>query len=369
MASLNFHITKNDKETKARAGFIETAHGVIETPVFMPVGTRGVVKTLTPQHLLDIGAQIILGNAFHLMLRPGIEVIQKAGGLHRFMQWPRPILTDSGGYQIFSLSKLSKITDAGVYFKSPIDGSRHFFGPIESMEAQKCLGADIVMTLDHCPPFPCEDQLLEKALQRNLEWAKICRDYKLNTHQNLFCIIHGGMNSQLRCWSAKTLVDGNFDGYAIGGFFAGGLFKKMSRIVEEVIPILPEDKPRYLMGIGTPRDIIKAVMQGVDMFDCVLPTRNARHGTAFTWSGKVEVKAGRYAQDFSALDPNLDCYTSLFSRAYIRHLLNVHEVTGLTLVTLQNLAFYLDFMRQLRQAIQQDTLKQFYQRICEIYPS
>ena len=367
--ALKFTLLKEDRNTKARLGTIETEHGVIETPIFMPVGTRGAVKTVTNQHLLEIGAQIILGNTYHLMLRPGTEIMQKAGGLHRFMNWPRPILTDSGGFQVFSLSGLNKITDEGVHFQSHIDGSRHFLGPVESMEIQKAIGADIVMAFDQCSPYPSDKLAIEAAMRRTLSWGKVCRDYALKPHQSLFGITQGGMDPELRKASTKDLVGLDFDGYAIGGLSVGEPAHMMYEMIDASEPLLPRHKPRYLMGVGTPRNLIEAVMRGVDMFDCVLPTRNARNGTAFTWGGKISIKAGRYADDFSPLDPELDCYTSQFSRAYIRHLLNVDEITGLTLVTLQSLAFYLDFMRKLRQAIRDEALEEFYQKVCEIYPT
>lgn len=366
--SFRFNLKKKDAATKARLGVIETAHGTVETPVFMPVGTRGTVKTVTHQQLLDIDAQIILGNTYHLMLRPGMSIIEKAGGLHRFINWHRPILTDSGGYQVFSLSGLNKITEDGVFFQSHIDGSKHFLGPYESMQIQKTLGSDIVMAFDECSPYPCSYEMAVKAMERTHRWEKICRDYELQSHQNLFGIVQGSTYADLRKISAETLSQLPFEGFAIGGLSVGEPSEIMNAMIEATEPHLPENKPRYLMGVGTPRNIVEAVMRGIDMFDCVMPTRNARNGTAFTWSGKIQIKAGRYADDFTPLDPALDCYTSQFSKAYIRHLINVDEITGLTLVTLQNLAFYLDFMRCLRQAIQQDTLMDFYRKICTIYP-
>ena len=367
MPSLKFHLEKTDTHTKARVGRLETAHGIIETPVFMPVGTRGVVKTLLNHQLCDIGAQIILGNTYHLMLRPGMEIMGKAGGLHKFMNWSLPILTDSGGFQVFSLSSLNKITEDGVFFQSHIDGSKHFLGPDQSMRIQETLGSDIVMAFDECAPFPCTRENIEGALFRTQRWAERCRNYPLQPHQNLFGIVQGGMHADLRQASAEGLVKLDFEGYAIGGLSVGEPAAIMNEIIDATVPFMPKDKPRYLMGVGTPRNIIEAVMRGIDMFDCVMPTRNARNGTAFTWQGKIPVKAGRFAQDFSPLDPEVDCYTSQFSRAYIRHLLNVDEITGLTLVSLHNLAFYLDFMRKLRQAIQQDTLNDLYQKICAVY--
>lgn len=366
--SLKFTVLKNDTSSKARCGRIETTRGIIETPIFMPVGTRGAVKTLTHQQLLDINTQIILGNTYHLMLRPGMEIIEKAGGLHSFINWHKPILTDSGGFQVFSLSELNKITDEGVHFQSHIDGSKHFLGPNESMKIQKTLGSDIVMAFDECTAYPCERQNVEMALERTHRWASICRSYPLGSSQSLFGIVQGGVHADLRKQSAEALAAMEFDGYAIGGLSVGEPADEMNAMIEVVEPHLPQHKPRYLMGVGTPRNIVEAVMRGVDMFDCVMPTRNARNGTAFTWSGKIPIKAGRYADDFTPLDDQIDCYASQFSKAYIRHLINVDEITGLTLVSLQNLAFYLDFMSQLRQAIQNNSLTDFYQKVCAVYP-
>lgn len=368
MATLKFNIHKTDSQSKARLGTLETSHGIIETPIFMPVGTRASVKTLTNQQLLDINTQIILGNTYHLMLRPGTDILQKAGGLHAFMNWQRPILTDSGGFQVFSLAGLNKITDNGVHFQSHIDGSKHFLGPDESMHIQKTFGSDIVMAFDECVPYPCERKTAEAALERTRQWAIRCRNYDLQPHQNLFGIIQGGVHADLRQQSAKDLTAINFEGYAIGGLSVGEPAAMMYDVIDQTVPFMPLEKPRYLMGVGTPRNIIESVMRGIDMFDCVMPTRNARNGSAFTWAGKVQIKAARYSEDFTPLDPETSSYTSQFSKAYIRHLLNVEEITGLTLVTLQNLAFYMDFMRRLREAIKHDTLADFYQKICAIYP-
>jgi queuine tRNA-ribosyltransferase len=367
--SLRFHLQKKDFASKARVGVIETSHGKIETPIFMPVGTRGSVKTMTQKQLLEINAQIILGNTYHLMLRPGMEVISKAGGLHRFMQWERPILTDSGGYQVFSLAELNKITEEGVFFKSHIDGSKHFLGPIESMQIQKTLGSDIVMAFDECSPFPCSYEEARQALERTHRWAKICRNYELQPHQSLFGIIQGSIFDDLRQLSAQTLSELPFDGFAIGGLSVGEPAEQMYKMIEITEPFMPTDKPRYLMGVGTPRNLVEAVMRGIDLFDCVMPTRNARNGTAYTWQGKIQIKAARYAEDFTPLDEELDSYASGFSKAYIRHLIHVNEISGLTLVTMQNLAFYLDLMRSLRKAIQEDRLLTFYEKICKIYPN
>lgn len=368
MPSLKYTVHSKSSTCRARAGVMETAHGVVETPVFMPVGTRGAVKTLTNQQLYEIDAKIILGNTYHLMLRPGKDLIEKAGGLHRFMNWDRMILTDSGGFQVFSLSGLNKITDKGVHFQSHIDGAKYFLGPNESMEIQKALGSDIVMAFDECTPYPCERAAIEKSLERTHSWEKICRNFELAPHQNLFGIVQGGVDHELRAQSAQALVPLNFEGYAIGGLSVGEPAAIMNDVLDSTVPLLPDEKPRYLMGVGTPRNIIEAVMRGVDMFDCVMPTRNARNGTAFTWGGKITIKAGKYAQDFTPMDPALDCYSSQFTKAYIRHLLNVDEITGLTLVTIQNLAFYMDLMRSIREAIKNDTLEALYQRICSVYP-
>jgi queuine tRNA-ribosyltransferase len=365
---LKFTICKADACSRARVGIIETAHGAIETPVFMPVGTRAAVKTLTNQHLLDMKAQIILGNTYHLMLRPGVEILAKAGGLHAFMNWQSPLLTDSGGFQVFSLSALNKVTDKGVHFQSHIDGSRHFLGPDESMFIQKTIGSDIVMAFDECTPYPCEKKIVEKSLERTHRWAECCRNYDLQPHQNLFGIVQGGVHADLRQQSAQFLANLDFQGYAIGGLSVGEPASVMYEVLDHTVPFMPVEKPRYLMGVGTPRNLVESVMRGVDMFDCVMPTRNARNGTAFTWAGKVQIKAARYAEDFSPLDPSTPSYTSQFSKAYLRHLLNVDEMTGLTLVTLQNLAFYLDFMQKLREAIKNDTLADFYQKVCALYP-
>jgi len=368
MRALEFSIQKKDPTSRARLGCIKTAHGNIETPIFMPVGTRAVVKCVTNQQLDSIGAQIILSNTYHLMIRPGIEILALAGGLHSFMKWDKPILTDSGGFQVFSLAELNKVNDDGVHFHSHIDGKKLFIGPNESMEMQKVIGSDIVMCFDECPPYPVDEAKLKEGVRRTLKWAEICRAYPLAPHQSLFGIVQGGVDNELRAQCAQELVKLDFPGYAIGGLSVGEPAELMYEIIDAVEPHLPDSKPRYLMGVGTPHNIVEAVKRGIDMFDCVMPTRAARGGTAYTWQGKIQIKAGRYAKDFSPFDPELDSYASKFSKAYIRHLLNVDEITGLTLVTIQNLAFYLDFMRQLRTAIQEGSFADFHRRIAEIYP-
>jgi queuine tRNA-ribosyltransferase len=364
-----FKIIQQCSTSQARLGVLQTIHGDLETPMFMPVGTKASVKTLTNQQLLDCNASIILGNTYHLMLRPGMSIIEKAGGLHRFMRWERALLTDSGGFQVFSLAPLRKISEDGVFFQSHIDGSKHFLGPIESMQIQKTLQSDIVMAFDECPPYPCEKSIVESAVERTTRWAHICRNFDLRPHQKLFGIIQGGIHSDLRIQSAKALRNIDFDGYAIGGLSVGEPAPLMYEAIEATVPEMPANKPRYLMGVGTPRNLIEAVMRGIDMFDCVMPTRNARNGTAFTWSGKILIKAGRYAEDFSPLDPELThCYASQFSKSYLRHLINVDEITGMILISLQNIAFYIDFMAKLREAIRNGSLPEFYQRICTLYP-
>ncbi|MCB1118878.1 MAG: tRNA guanosine(34) transglycosylase Tgt [Chlamydiia bacterium] len=363
---MHFDLIKTES-LGARRGTLHTTHGVIETPIFMPVGTRAAVKTLTQEHLHQIHAQIILGNTYHLMLRPGMEVIAACGGLHSFMSWDKPILTDSGGFQVFSLSDLNKITDKGVHFQSHIDGSRHFLGPIESMQIQRTLGSDIVMAFDQCAPYPCSREELQQAMERTHRWAKQCREFELQSHQNLFGIVQGGTEGDLRRESAECLTEIPFEGYAIGGLSVGEPMELMYTVLEQTIPFLPQDKPRYLMGVGTPRNLIEGVKRGVDMFDCVMPTRNARNGTAYTWSGKIQIKSARYAKDFSPIDPELDGPASHYSKAYLRHLLNVDEITGMTLVTLQNLSFYLDLMQKIRTAILDDTFDALYQKVVALY--
>ncbi len=368
MSRMQFNILAKEIDSQARVGEIETAHGVIKTPAFMPVGTKGCVKAVTNRQLHDLDAHIILGNTYHLMLKPGQEIIKQAGGLHKFMNWSKPILTDSGGFQVFSLSHLNKVTEEGVHFKSHIDGSKHFLGPTESMCIQKNLGSDIVTAFDECTHFPCEKSEAEQALEKTTRWAKTCRNYELMPHQNLFGIVQGSVYPDLRAQSAKKLVSMDFDGYAIGGLAVGEPKEMMNDMINFTVPHLPEKKPRYLMGVGTPRNLIEAVMRGIDMFDCVMPTRNARNGTAFTWDGKLIIKSARYTKDFNPLDSQTSSYTSHFSRAYLRHLLNVDEITGLTLITIHNLAFYLDFMNKIRQSIFNRSLNRLYKQICSIYP-
>lgn len=363
-----FELLQKDGQTRARLGKIKTAHGTIDTPAFMPVGTRGCVKAMTGRELDEAGAQIILGNTYHLMLRPGMEVIDAAGGLHSFSQWNKPMLTDSGGFQVFSLASMNRISEQGVHFQSHIDGSKHFLGPKESMAVQKSLGADIAMAFDECSPYPCSYVEAKEAMVRTHRWAQQCLQCSLKDYQKLFGIVQGGVYEDLRKESAAVLKEMDFAGYALGGLSVGEPAPIMYEVISYTEPLLPEEKPRYLMGVGTPRNLIEAVRRGIDLFDCVMPTRNARNGTLFTWSGKLSIKAGRYAGDMSPVDSQLDCYASSFSKAYLRHLLNVGEITGMMLATQHNIAFYLDFMRKMRHALQQGSFDLFYQQVCQIYP-
>jgi queuine tRNA-ribosyltransferase len=354
---MSFTLLKSTANNSARAGILETAHGVIETPVFMPVGTRASVKAMSPEELEGLGASIILGNTYHLMLKPGSEIIKEAGGLHGFASWNRPILSDSGGYQVFSLAKLRKIKPDGVEFASHIDGSKLFLGPVESIKVQRDLNTDIVMAFDECTPYPCSHKDALKSLELTTKWETMSREQKLNDGQMMFGIVQGATYQDLRIKSAEDLKKLNFDGYAIGGLSVGEPEKAMMECVEWVTPVLPENKPRYLMGVGLPHQIIKAVARGIDMFDCVIPTRLARHGSAFIKGGTtIPVKAGRFSKDFTPVDPHCSCYCCKnFSKAYIRHLLNVGEILGIRLLTIHNLHFYLNMMKNLREAILNDS--------------
>lgn len=356
-----FTISKKCPNSNARTGVLRTSHGDIPTPVFMPVGTRGTVKAMTPAELKELGADIILGNTYHLFLKPGTKIIQEAGGLHSFAAWDRSILTDSGGYQVFSLAKLRKIEDDGVKFVSHIDGSRFFMGPKESIQIQRELGTDIVMAFDECTPYPCSYEDAEKSLSVTTKWETISREQPLNTGQKMFGIVQGSVYRKLREKSTKELTELDFDGYAIGGLSVGEPEEAMLECIEWVAPLLPEDKPHYLMGVGTPNQIVKAVARGIDMFDCVLPTRLARHGSAFVGKGEtIPVKAGRYSNDFTPVDPGCSCYCCRnFTKAYIRHLLNVGEILGIRLLSIHNLHYYLNLMREIRKAIENGTFNRY----------
>ena len=343
----------------ARRGRLTLAHGVVETPVFMPVGTYGTVKAMTPAMLADIGAQICLGNTFHLWLRPGLEIISAHQGLHRFMAWDKPILTDSGGFQVFSLGALRKISEEGVKFASPIDGAKLFLTPEISMQIQSVLNSDIVMIFDECTPYPATRDEAAKSMRLSQRWAKRSRDEfdRLDNKNALFGIVQGGMYEDLRDESLAALVDIGFDGFAIGGLSVGEPKAEMARILAHTAPRLPSDKPRYLMGVGTPEDLVAAVSQGIDMFNCVLPTRNARNGHLFTRHGDIRIRNARHKNDPRPLDDTCECYTCRnFSRAYLHHLNRVGEILGAQLATLHNLHYYQDLMRELRAAIAAGTL-------------
>lgn len=354
----NFELLCQDPASGARLGRLTTAHGVVNTPVFMPVGTRATVKAMSPRELEELNVQIILGNTYHLFLRPGPELIEKAGGLHQFEGWHHPILTDSGGFQVFSLSNLRKMKPDGVEFASHIDGTRFFLGPRESMAIQRALGSDIVMSFDECTPYPCKYEDAAKSLDVTLRWELMSREQKLKDHQQLFGIVQGSTYRDLRERSAKELVKIGFDGYSIGGLSVGESEETMFECLEWVTPLLPKDKPRYLMGVGTPKQIYEGVRRGVDMFDCVMPTRLARHGSAFVRGGKtIPVKAGKYREDFTPVDPGCSCYCCThFTKAYVRHLMNVNEILGIRLITLHNIHYFMDLTKRIREHIAAGTL-------------
>ena len=359
---IRYELIKKDAKTGARRGRIYTPHGIIETPVFMPVGTQATVKAMTPDELKEmVNAKIILSNTYHLYLRPGDELIAEAGGLHKFMNWDRAILTDSGGFQVFSLADLRNITEEGVKFKSHLDGSSHFISPEKSMSIQNNLGSDIMMAFDECCPYPATYEYTKASMERTTRWAKRCIEaHKNPDRQGLFGIVQGGMYKDLREESAKQLVELDFPGYAVGGLSVGEPAELMYDILSYTTPFLPEDKPRYLMGVGTPDYLIEAVLRGIDMCDCVLPTRIARNGTAMTSHGKVVVTNATFEKDRTPLDSECDCYTCThYTRAYIRHLIKAGEILGARLLTIHNLRFLVRLMENVREAIEQDRLLEF----------
>lgn len=363
-----FELRRTDESSKARLGRITTTRGVIETPVFMPVGTQASVKALDPRELLEMGTQIILGNTYHLSIRPGLEIIQAAGGLHRFMNWSLPILTDSGGFQVFSLAKIRKIQSHGVQFRSHLDGSLLFLGPREAMEVQRILGSDIAMVFDECPAHNCSAEDARAAVDRTIQWAKVCREQPRAEGQFVFGIAQGGVDAQLRERCARELVSMDFDGYAIGGVSVGEPEPEMMRAVELAEPFLPTEKPRYAMGLGTPAQMVELVARGVDMFDCVLPTRVARNGTAFTYKGTVSIKAGFNKSDFRPIEEGCECYACKnFTRAYLRHLLNVDEILGLRMLSVHNSHMYLKVMADIRHHIGAGTFKEFREEFGRTY--
>ncbi len=359
-----FKITYKDTQTRARTGILQTERGIIQTPVFMPVGTQATVKTLTPDEVKSLGAQIVLSNTYHLYLRPGHELIQKAGGLHKFMNWEGPILTDSGGYQVFSLAPLRRVEEEGVWFRSHIDGSEHFFTPEKVMALQLALGADIAMTLDECIPYPATCTQTRLALRRTTSWAyryqSALKAALAEKEQAIFGIIQGGTYQDLRRQSTRELIELDFPGYGIGGLSVGEPKEIMYEVLDYTVPLLPVHKPRYLMGVGSPDCLLEGVARGIDMFDCVLPTRLARNGTVYTSQGKLVVRNAAWAQDFSPLDPTCNCYTCRnFTRAYVRHLLNAKEVLGIRLTTIHNLFFIFNLMKNIREAIENNCFRAF----------
>jgi len=356
-----FELLKTDATTKARLGRLTTAHGVVETPVFMSVGTQGSVKALDPRELDEMGTQIILGNTYHLNIRPGMEIIRAAGGLHNFINWQKPILTDSGGFQVFSLAKIRKVKTHGVEFRSHLDGSQLFLGPKEAMEIQRILGSDVAMVFDECPAHdaPAKEQRL--AVERTIRWAKECREQPRADGQLVFGICQGGSNPELREQCAKAIVALDFDGYAIGGVSVGEPEPEMMKAVELAEPHLPAAKARYAMGLGTPAQMVELVARGVDMFDCVLPTRVARNGTAFTRKGQYGLKGGAYKADFRPIEEGCECFACQhFTRAYLRHLLNVNEILGLRMVSLHNSHMYVKLMADVRAALAAGNFSEFY---------
>ncbi|MHB0884322.1 MAG: tRNA guanosine(34) transglycosylase Tgt [Bacillota bacterium] len=367
-----FTVDTADRLTSARTGVFRTPHGEIQTPAFMPVGTQATVKAMSPEELKAIGAEIILANTYHLYLRPGHDLIRRAGGLHRFMNWDRPILTDSGGYQVFSLSSRRVIEEAGVTFRSHLDGSEHFLGPEEATAVQEALGADIIMAFDECVALPNEFEYIKASTERTARWAARCKEAhdramgqpgeagERAARQALFGIVQGGTDQGLRAWSARATVDIGFPGYAVGGLSVGEPKPLMYEVLEHTVPLLPADRPRYLMGVGSPDALLEGVARGIDLFDCVLPTRLARHGTVMTARGRVPVRDAAYAEDFGPLDPDCDCHVCRnYSRAYVRHLLKANEILAFRLTTWHNLHFLLSLMERVRRSIKEGRFDAF----------
>jgi len=347
-----FQIINKDHDSEARLAVLETAHGPVRTPVFMPVATAGTIKGITPQHLQETGSSIILANTYHLLQRPGVQIVRKIGGLHKFMSWDKPILTDSGGYQVFSLNSLTKIDDEGVEFTSHIDGQKIYMNAEIATKIQNQLGADIIMSFDQCTDFPCEEKKLKKAVQRTIKWAKRCKMAHENSEQMLFGIVQGGINLDLRTYCAKELSKIKFDGYALGGLSVGEGYENMTKTVNHTAELLPKDKPRYLMGVGTPADIISAVKAGIDMFDCVLPTRNGRNAFAFTMNGPLRLRNSSHIDKKEPVEKDCDCYCCRnFTRSAVRHFFNANEMLGPILLSIHNLRFYQRLMEKIRNLI------------------
>ena len=363
-----FELLKKDATSRARLGRLRTGHGVVDTPVFMSVGTQASVKAIDPRELQEMGTQIILGNTYHLSIRPGMEILRAAGGLHRFMNWPGPILTDSGGFQVFSLATIRKIHAHGVEFRSHLDGSLLFLGPKEAMAIQRELGSDIAMVFDDCPPHTATPRELRAAVERTIRWARECREQPRAAGQLVFGIVQGGANEALREECARALTALGFDGYAIGGVSVGEPEPEMFRAVEMTEPFLPENQPRYAMGLGTPAQLVELVARGVDMFDCVLPTRVARNGTAFTRKGSISIKGGAYKADFRPIEEDCDCFACRhFTRAYLRHLLNVGEILGLRMLSVHNTRMYLRVMEEIRQATARGCFEEYRREFAAHY--
>ena len=364
-----FEVIKVDSKTKARAGILHTPHGDIETPVFMPVGTQGTIKAVKPDAVKDMGAGIILGNTYHLYLRPGHKLVEAAGGLHKFMNWDRAILTDSGGFQVFSLGKLRKISEEGVRFRSHIDGSEHFISPEKSMEIQNSLGSDIIMAFDECVSYPADKKYVQESVGLTTRWLKRCKEYHRNTEkQSLFGIMQGGCYKDLRYESAMQIVELDLPGYAIGGLSVGEPKDVMLEVLDYCVDFLPAGKPRYLMGVGTPDYLLESAERGVDMCDCVIPTRLARHGMAMTSQGKLNIKNAKFEKDFTPLDPNCTCPTCRnYTRSYLRHLYKANEILSATLISEHNIFFLLNLMRQAREAILNDEFSDFKRRLYSDY--
>lgn len=366
---INYHLIKKEKHTGARLGKLETPNGTFETPMFMPVGTQATVKAMSPEELKKIGAGVILSNTYHLWLRPGSDLIEEAGGLHKFMNWDQGILTDSGGFQVFSLADSREITEEGVHFRSHLDGSKLFLTPEKSIQIQNELGSDIMMSFDECPPFDESYDYMKKSIERTTRWA----ERGLNAHNNwekqgLFGIVQGGGYKDLRLQHARDLTSMDFSGYSIGGLSVGETHEEMYEVLDYLTPELPEDKTRYLMGVGTPAALIESVIRGVDIFDCVLPTRIARNGTAMTSQGRVVIKNAVHARDWSPLDPKCDCDTCQnYSRGYLRHLIKTDEILGMRLISIHNLRFLIHLMEQVREAIREDNLLEFKEAFFEEY--
>ncbi|MCI6711229.1 MAG: tRNA guanosine(34) transglycosylase Tgt [Anaerovoracaceae bacterium] len=361
MDAVTYELIKEDPRTRARRGRLHTPHGTIETPVFMPVGTAGTVKAMLPEEVKSLGAEIILSNTYHLYLRPGHDIVREAGGLHKFMNWDRPILTDSGGFQVFSLGAMRKISEEGVKFRSHIDGSSHMLTPEKSIEVQNALGSDIMMAFDECAPYPADYSYVKNSLERTTRWLRRCKEaHKDTERQSLFGIMQGGMYKDLRYQSAMEIVELDLPGYAIGGLSVGEPRELMYEVLDYAADYLPKDKPRYVMGVGTPDHLFEGVERGVDMFDCVLPTRLARNGSAMTSHGKVNIKNARFERDFTPLDHECDCYVCRnYSRAYLRHLFKANEILSSMLLSYHNLHFLVHTMQNIREAIEQDRFTEY----------